>query len=510
MAQWSLRQFINILSIFLVILVVTNLFAEEKQTESKSKQEYELRFIVFWEGTKPLIYLDELAAYCAPIFWFSPDEPELKTKEGKDIRIPAAFPFETQVDSPVVYYQVREILVKADSGEGAFKLNPNDLNKSIIDLRKVVGFDIDYNHYYQFEVGLGKHHHDTEQAQFKVYVHTYRDSLDLVHYQLYLIQATAKAHALSWYDNIYKLNTESYNFELELPFHIMVEEGKHASVTDMNGDGYYTPGYDVNVRTNDAWGLRDVIRTGDLFSSKFEGWMAKVRKPQHKVLPPLPANSPHRKKYEKDGVYAPDNAVYQLRPMPAPDKALPDEVLAHDMSGYYTQNWPQITHISTTKKFFDWWEAENFINSLAIAARVDNAQWGISFSFPLLIVKNVEAPLIGGWLVNRIYLQDHQLRDFGYNILYTPSASRFLDPYFSLGVEIDKYDFEENGVTTVNSRTDFVFETGIKVRGNVKYSPLKFLSILADLWGVRFGIKNRGFMEIKELSYVFEIGAGVW
>ena len=64
---------------------------------------------------------------------------------------------------------------------------------------------------------------------------------------------------------------------------------------------------------------------------------------------------------------------------------------------------------------------------------------GISFAFPLLIVKNVEAPLIRGWLVNRIYFQDHKLRDFGNGILYTPSASRFLDPYFVVGLEVDKF-----------------------------------------------------------------------
>ena len=496
--------------LLLVSLTVSVVLAADESTTAKTGENQDLQFIVFWEGTKSLMYLDELAAYCAPVFWFSPDEPELKTKQGLDIRIPAAFPFEEQVNAPVVYYQVREILVPGDADSGAFKQNPDNLNKSIVDLSKIVGFNIDYNHYYQFEVGLGKHHHDTEQAQFKIYVNTTKDSLDIIHYQLYLLQATAKAHALPWYDNIYRVNPENLNFELQLPFHIMVEEGKHASVSDMNGDGYYTPGYDVNVRTNDAWGLRDVIRTGELFSSEFEGWMAKVRKPQHKVLPPLPPDSPHRQKYVKDGIFAPDNVVYQLRPMPAPEKALPDEVLAHDMSGYYTPGWPHLNSVSAVEKFIDWWETGNFINSLAIAARADNDQWGLSFAFPLLIVKNVEAPLVGGWLVNRIYIQDKKWRDFGYNILYTPSASRFLDPYFSLGLEIDKYEYEANGVTTVGKRTDFVFETGIKMRGNVKFSPLKFLSIFADLWGIRIGVKNRGFMDINHLNYVFEIGAGVW
>ncbi len=106
-----------------------------------------------------------------------------------------------------------------------------------------------------------------------------------------------------------------------------------------------------------------------------------------------------------------------------------------------------------------------------------------------MIVKNVEAPLIGGWLVNRIYLQDKDWRDVGWNLLYTPSASRFLDPYFSLGVERDKYDLEVDGVTTVEERTDFVFETGVKLRGNVKYSPLKFLSVLL-IYG-EYGLESK-------------------
>ena len=62
--------------------------------------------------------LADLAAYCAPICWYSPDEPELENKAGKDIRIPTMFPFEEQVDSPVVYYQVKDILIStAEPGE---------------------------------------------------------------------------------------------------------------------------------------------------------------------------------------------------------------------------------------------------------------------------------------------------------------------------------------------------------------------------------------------------------
>ncbi len=476
--------------------------ADKEDTQAEESH----NFILFWEGTNPLMKMSDLVAYCAPVFWFSPDEPELGTRQGKDIKIPAPFPFDDDAETPIVYYQVPKVIVSSDGDYYEPEVNEKNIGDTILDLSKIYGFDLDYNHYYRFESGLGGHDHDTEQVQFKIYVHRYESATGAT-YQLYLLQVTAKAHALMWYDNIYKVNRDNLNEELELPFHIFVEEGKHASITDMNADGYYTPGYDVNVRRNDAWGLRDVIRTGALFSPKFEGWMAKVRQDPHRVFPPLPADSPHRAKHSRNGEYAPDNAIYELRPMPSHEAALPDKALAKDMVSYYSEGWPVTKELSGEAKFFDWWQAENFIHSLAVAFRWNDVA-GVSFCFPLLIVKNVEAPLVGGWLVNRIYLQDHALRDFGYNILYTPSASRFLDGYFAAGLEVDFY--ESPGVDELFRSTDFVYETGIKLRGNVKYSPLKFLSVLTDFWGVRLGVKAKGFMKIDELSYVLEFGAGVW
>ena len=480
------------------------LASESAQADSADE---DLSFIMFWEGVDPLMKMSDLVAYCAPVFWFSPDEPELHNRRGKDILIPAPFPFEDSPDKPVVYYQVRRMVVADDSDRQSLDIDETNIGDTVLDLDEIYGFDIDYNHYYRFESGLGGHDHDTEQVQFKIFVHSEEGAGGVTIYQLYLLQVTAKAHALMWYDNIYKLDRDNLNPELVLPFHVFVEEGKHASITDMNADGYYTPGYDVNVRRNDAWGLRDVIRTGTLFSPEFKGWMAKVRRPPHRVFPPLPPDSPHRAGFSRGGEYAPDNAIYELRPMPSPTKALPDQTLAKDMDGYYSEGWPRTKTLSGTQKFYDWWDAENFIHSVSVAYRL-NVVSGIVFNFPLLVVKNVEAPVVGGWLVNRIYLQDHSLRDFGYNILYTPSASRFLDPYVSFGLEIDHY--ESPDAVDLQRRTGFVYEAGIKLRGNVSYSPLRFLGVLWDLWGVRLGVKAWGFMEIDELSYVFEFGAGVW
>ncbi len=487
------------LSILFTIVFFSGLgFAFEKDTISVDNA------FVLWSGDKNIMTYQEIASYCAPVFWFSPDEPELKNKEGKNINIPTYFPFQVHSENPVVYYQIRKILKNKDVKGDAVKKDKLNIGNSTIDISKVSGIDIDYSHYYRNEAGLGGHDHDTEQSQFKIYVERIKtDSASFI-YKLILIQVTAKAHALPWYDNIY--NIDNLSTELKLPFNILVEEGKHASCTDINGDGIYTPGYDVNVRTNDAWGMRDIIRTGSLFTAEYQSYMSKIRKPQHRVFPPLPDDSPLKAKYSVNGVYSPENAVYELRPMPNPILALPDKKLEHDMSGYAAKTWPEVKKDTDTRKFFSWFEGDLLIKSFAFNVRYDDS-WGVSLTFPLLIVKNVETPLIGGWMVNRVYLQGKEFKDFGYNLLITPSASRFMDPYFSAGFET-RLKIDDSG-NEYRAR-DFVMETGLKFRANVIFSPLKFLSFLTDFWGVRIGIKNTGFPLIKNLGYTFEVGAGVW
>ena len=61
-------------------------FAQKKDSVQVDKA------FVIWAGSKSEMTYLELASYCAPVFWFSPDEPELKNLSGKDIRIPAFFP----------------------------------------------------------------------------------------------------------------------------------------------------------------------------------------------------------------------------------------------------------------------------------------------------------------------------------------------------------------------------------------------------------------------------------
>lgn len=459
----------------------------------------------FYAGPKSKMTALEIASYCAPVFWFSADEPELHNKSGKAIDIPRPYPFDSTSKNPVVYYQIGNILIKKGASGPAYIRDKSNKNNSVLDLSNINGFEINYTHYYEFEAGLGAHKHDNEQVQFKVYVEDDAKINGQKIYEFVLLEAKAKAHALTWYDNTYV--TDTTTIEMKLPFHILVEEGKHASCTDVNADGYYTPGYDVNVAINDAWGVRDVIRTGGLFTPEYQGWMSKIRKEEYRVLPPLPKDSPYFKKFVKNNIYAPDNAVYELRPMPSLNKAKKDLLLRKDMSPYVLKKWPEFETDSDINRVISWWSEDRLLKSISIAARYDK-HTGVTMSFPLLIVKNVEAPIVNGWLVNKIYVQDFASPDFGYSILYTPSASRFLDPYFSAGIEINKS--KDESTQSYKTQTEFVLETGIKIRANLKYSFLKFLTFLTDFWGVKVGVKNSGFSQINKLGYVIEVGAGVW
>jgi hypothetical protein len=456
---------------------------------------------IIWSGSDPYMTMEKLASYCGPVLWFSPDEPLLGDSSGKSIMIPQAFPFESGADRPVVYYRLREILVREDANNTAFHPDSNLRGHSVIDLKQVAALQLDYFFYYPSEEGLGGHKHDVESAEFKLIVWRRPDCADCL-YNLVVTRVTGKAHGVLWYDNT--LEIDEY---CRFPMHILVEEGKHASCTDKNGDGYYTPGYDVNKRVNDAWGVRDVLRSGTLFTGGFQAWMAKVRQPEDQILPPLPVDSPFRNKYTQKGIYAPENAVYELRPFPSAEKAQPD--LVHFIADKGDPNWPEETPNTDLNKFKKWVGVEPFVKSLSISFRADG-DIGFSFVFPLFIVKNFEDPLAGGFVLNRIYLKDKHLRDFAWTILYTTSASRWIDGYFSAGYEWDKIDLPTGSSSNTKKEGDVVLETGLKFRALVTHTPLKFMSKLTDFWGIRIGIKNRGFWDINRMGYVIEVGAGTW
>jgi len=455
---------------------------------------------VVWSGDDSLMTVEDLAAYCGPVLWFSPDEPLLGDTEGKDITLPEPFPFEDDRGRAVVYYRARNLMVAGDR-ETAYMPDHDDRGESVIDLGNVVAIDLDYFFYYSSEAGFGGHAHDVESVELKILIWK-REKCVECPYNVAVTRAVGKAHGVLWYDNT--LSIDEY---VKFPLHILVEEGKHASCTDKNADGYFTPGYDVNRRVNDAWGVRDVLRSGGLFTGNYQAWMTKVRRPGFRVFPPLPPDSPLREIHSEGGWYAPDAAIYELRPFPSAEKAERD--LVHFIADKGDPDWPDVESASSLAHVVEWGNAESFVKSISVSLMADG-DLGVDVILPFFIVKTFEDPVAGGYICQRVYLKDKRLRDIGYMLHYTPSASRWMDGYLSAGWEWDKYDVYEDDRWTTKTRNDFVMETGIRFRANLAHSPFSFMSFLTDFWGIRAGIKNYGFFDIDRLTYVIEIGSGTW
>ncbi len=451
---------------------------------------------VVWYGDGETMTVERFVSYCAPILWFSPDEPLLEDRTGKDILIPEAFPFEEAPGRPVVYYRLREVLHRPDGSGAAIELDAEARGNSVLNLSSIAGVDLDFFFYYPSEEGLNAHQHDVESVEMKVAVA--RGAETGSRYAIAVTRTKGKAHGVLWYDNTLESDEST-----SMPIHILVEEAKHASCTDKNGDGQYTPGYDVNTRVNDAWGVRDIIRSGGLFAASWQSWMAKVRFDNTRVFPPLPEDSPRRADYESDGGYSPDNAIYELRPFPGDERA--DAGLKPFIADKGYPDWPRIVEVSSIEKFGQWIGDESFAKSFGVALRLDGYA-GVSFTFPFWIVKNLEDPLAGGYVVHRLYFTGKKLEDIGWTALYTPSASRWIDPYFAIGAEWRQVPDPAGGTMPA---TDFQIETGLKFRVNMMHTPLKIVRRLgSDFWGFRFGIRNFGAMQINEFGYVVEIGAG--
>ncbi|KPK57032.1 MAG: hypothetical protein AMS21_12030, partial [Gemmatimonas sp. SG8_38_2] len=358
---------------------------------------------VVWWGTENQLTMNRLASYLAPVYWFSPDEPLMGSTEGRTIMLPQALPFEPAPDGPVVYYQFEELVSAANSEVTPYSRAP-DQNNSIVDFEAVYSLRLSFFAYFESEVGVGAHQHDIEATEFKVVI--LRSDGDYLrensaaqcaerNYVVIVTRITAKAHGIEWFWNVIDTDPDT-----RFPMFLFVEEGKHGLSTDKNSDGYFTPGYDVNRYTNDAWGVRDIIRGGTLFTGGYESWMTKVRQPEHRVFPPLPDDSPLVPRLaRRQDYYTGGNAVYELRPFPSASLAEDDPGLYHFMHDKDVPNWPKLSERSDVQGLVDWVEEGAAVKSLSIAFMLNGSpnpnndgDIGFSFAFPLFIVKNMEAP----------------------------------------------------------------------------------------------------------------------
>ena len=462
-----------------------------------------------WYGTERYLPVEKFAALAAPIFWFSPDEPLLERREGAEIRIPEPFPGESIPDRPVVYYQIETVLARGRVTDSVIRRDSSGTAR-LIDLAQAQTITISYYAYFRSEEGLGAHPHDVEPVEFRYGVLRGDDERVRRHeraslcstdtFLLMLSRSSAKAHGLVFYWNV--LASDRY---VRMPMTLLVEEGKHALATDKNGDGVFTPGYDVNLRINDAWGVRDIIRTGALYSGGFESWMAKTRRPEHRVFPPLPDDSPQiveMARMMRDRPYA----TYELRALPSVASAAHDPALQQLLIGKSVERWPDVGSLADARQVSKWIDDGAALKSLSISFSYDGTT-GIAWSFPFFVVRHLENPMNGGYILQRMYLRGSGLDDFGWTILATRSASRWVDGYFAAGAE---KQFVPDTTGARHAEWDFVLETGAKFRVNLEHSPqpVRQLARITPFWGLRFGVRNRGAFRINQLRYVLEFGAG--
>jgi len=136
---------------------------------------------------------------------------------------------------------------------------------------------IEYWFYYPFDLGgLGAHLHDPEHLFVEV------DKLGGT-----VRRVIGAGHGYVAGNNIYS-SDRAGALPIELPLFAMVEFGKHATATDIDRDGIFTPGLDENEYRERAkiWGVRDVIGSINNQLIAYDRTMSGLRS-QEDALAPL-------------------------------------------------------------------------------------------------------------------------------------------------------------------------------------------------------------------------------
>jgi hypothetical protein len=555
----------------------------------------ELEGTIVWRSidypTHPAFTLKTLANGSAPILWFSPDEPLLRARRAIPEEIPK-LQTPPNYSTRVVYYNIPRLLIKNSSRCAPLLTSDSvrDENTEWIDtpvtsppsvadgldpkhppLDCLDSVKIRYFFYYDSEVGTAAHSNDFESVQINIdivsapllderirriskmpAVNVFQCGDGVTSGHCAVVRGVfGSAHGIAWYTN--GLNVQR-NSDALLPLTVLVEEGKHASSPDRNADGTYTPGFDVDIHPNDAWGIRDILRTRWLQGPAFRADMAKHRLDRDMVFPSSP-NPRLKARYQQThlpsfGLSASNSGTavekwvptYELRNIQAEDAGsdsdgrvtycvknsdhlsarvparlgcgltgsceklktlFEDEEGCRQLRVLPRKGWilirEQLAKLNaggTHDEYLTW--PRFFRERVLPSARFSGSMATISWTPP--IAWNV--PGLDGWVTSRINfnrpLAPAPVKEGFADAVYSTSAARYMSVYAAIGRDTVLSDPRDPHST----RHTTALESGFKMR-----FPIPWLKIFS---GVRVGARADDPSSFRYGRLIIEVGGGSW
>ncbi len=436
----------------------------------------------------------ELVERAAPILWFSPDE-QLLVRAGIGSDTPSHLPFDTAgpASQGVVYFGLTKIHVNAH-GKGTA------LSAGTLDLRNIEKLEIQFYFYYPRDAGFGGHPHDLEQLSVTLDV---RHDTPSCRHSLYYRRAEGWAHGSQWYHNILAVETDGSQSDFSFPMTVLVEEGKHAVVPDRNGDGHYTPGYDVNRRINDAWGVRDTLRSGDLAAPRYSASDTKPRDLTERSGPDLILVIPEciYSAYRRDGVNGRPAARYALRAAPDASRCQASKNHLFDLCDAMRERrvGKDPKEVTDPVGPLAWLlglqtPADRVLDRFSVGYRLDGSSQMWTFVYPFLAV---EVPKVGGWIVPKFSgtLPSASHPKATADLNYARSISRWIDWYSAAGVSLP-------------AKRALGFEGGDTTRGEMELGIRFRFNYGGGFNGFRVGTRWSGFGRIENQRMLFEATLG--
>lgn len=464
---------------------------------------------LIWCGSD--LTLGQAAEAAAPILWYSPDEPLLRSRSKGGLPERYVRECTTDCKSGRTYYYVAR---KKDGTRPPPTIPGSDTThyeNRRLDLGAVTAqggtFIVNFIFYYSKDFGVNGHAIDLEGAEFKLRLSPTKPLL----YRLNLDSVKAAAHGLNWAANRLKVRRSHWNASRSeasdtlVPLTLLVEEGKHASCPDRNGDGDYTPGFDVNALSNDAWGIRDVFGSGVL-TSKWDRAQTKDRREDHRWFP---------QDRLADGAEAVRRAVYERGRGPAgawnkhrgyrlePACIDPNSVRCEPgKQEVFVKNIQETAEADATKRGVTGLSEPEDIDPLrsrvTLWKRI-NERLPISYraergsALAIMVPYQVELPGLHLMAAPRVIVRGGEgPLTTGLALVVSPSLSRWSDWYFAPGWA--RFGIDNDG---------FAWEGGLRFR----VKPL-ILHGKLPLLGLRIGMQLQTLRHPRNPRLVIELGSG--